>query len=154
GREVEIRAILERLRSAAFVVIAGASGLGKSSLSRAGVIPRLCEGALDERRWSSATLTPGKKPIFSFATALAPYLGVDEEMLAQVIERDNQDVYRQLRRRVKVRGPLVLFIDQLEELVTLSNEVERAIVIQMLEAFSAPCQSLRVLATVRADFLV
>src|SRR6185436_2559248 len=39
GRGPEIRAILERLRSEPMVLIAGDSGVGKSSLCRAGVLP-------------------------------------------------------------------------------------------------------------------
>src|SRR5205823_10272465 len=41
GRDTEVREITEALRSMRFVLVAGDSGVGKSSLLRAGVIPRL-----------------------------------------------------------------------------------------------------------------
>src|SRR6185369_10044065 len=36
GRDADVRAVVERLRSDAFVLVAGSSGVGKSSLCRAG----------------------------------------------------------------------------------------------------------------------
>src|SRR5215470_5859675 len=44
GREVETRAVVERLRSDPVVVVAGDSGVGKSSLCRAGVMPLIAAG--------------------------------------------------------------------------------------------------------------
>ncbi len=75
GRSREISAMLEDLRSLraagkrAPLMFAGASGSGKSSLLKAGVIPRL-------RRESPAWLPlrsfrPGADPLFSFAEALS-----------------------------------------------------------------------------------
>ena len=40
------RALLERMRAAPFVLVTGDSGVGKSSLCRAGVLPAVLEGAL------------------------------------------------------------------------------------------------------------
>ena len=44
GREGDIRAVLDRLRGSHLVLVAGESGVGKSSLCRAGVLPRVAQG--------------------------------------------------------------------------------------------------------------
>src|SRR5690606_17426579 len=43
GRGAEIRAVVDRLRVQSFVLVAGDSGVGKSSLCRAGVLPAVSE---------------------------------------------------------------------------------------------------------------
>src|SRR6185436_4943028 len=50
GRDAEVRALVERLRSDSFVLVAGSSGAGKSSLCRAAVLPAVLAGAVDEKR--------------------------------------------------------------------------------------------------------
>ena len=44
GRDADIDAIRDRMRPGAIVVVIGASGSGKSSLVRAGIVPRVSEG--------------------------------------------------------------------------------------------------------------
>lgn len=70
------------------VVVTGASGSGKSSLIRAGLIPRL-DG------WSTVRCTPGRSPVDAFTTALDALAARDDEL-----------------------GPECLVVDQLEELWT------------------------------------
>ncbi len=153
GRDAEVRAAAERLRAEPLVVIAGASGVGKSSLCRAGVLPRIRDGALDGRRWTVAVCTPGKRPLAALATAIAPWLGEpNEEDLAARL-RQPREAVRELRRRQAVAGPLVVFVDQLEELTTVSEPAEAAAVAALIEELAVPGPGLRLLATVRADFL-
>src|SRR5262249_13735744 len=78
GRDPDVRAVLERLRSEPFVLICGGSGVGKSSLCRAAVLPRVGEGALaDGRVWNSAIAVPGRNALHALANALAPALKQD-----------------------------------------------------------------------------
>jgi hypothetical protein len=83
GREDEIIAIRQLLRKQArlgrpFVLIAGASGSGKSSLACAGVLPTVAayEGNQDGLRWRMVILTPGtdKDPLLTLAKAVAAEL--------------------------------------------------------------------------------
>jgi ABC-type Fe3+/spermidine/putrescine transport system ATPase subunit len=46
GREADVARLLDKLRTSRFLAILGASGSGKSSVVRAGLIPRLQAGAL------------------------------------------------------------------------------------------------------------
>ncbi|GAA1262212.1 WD40 repeat domain-containing protein [Saccharothrix xinjiangensis] len=70
GRERSTAALVSRLGSAAetggIVMLVGASGAGKSSLVRAGVIPAIRAGALavaGSGKWPAVVVTPGADPI-------------------------------------------------------------------------------------------
>jgi ABC-type multidrug transport system fused ATPase/permease subunit len=72
GRETLVNELLVRVKESRFVVIAGPSGSGKSSLVRAGLIYALKQGAIpNSDRWLYATLTPGRDPIESLALAMS-----------------------------------------------------------------------------------
>ncbi len=80
GRAVDIRRALDLWREAAnrqtpFLLVVGASGAGKSSLARAGLMPRLTTPGVEERvdAWRVAAFRPGDRPTDPF-TALAEAL--------------------------------------------------------------------------------
>jgi len=66
GREAEVAAFLERLRSVPVLPVVGPSGAGKSSFVQAGVIPRLRENAA----WLVLTVRPGSDPFLTLASRL------------------------------------------------------------------------------------
>jgi serine/threonine protein kinase/formylglycine-generating enzyme required for sulfatase activity len=149
GRGSEIRAVIERLRSDPFVLVTGDSGVGKSSLCRAGVLPHVAEGAFgDGLSWKAAQLVPGQHPLAMLSAAIAPFVELDEARI-----RDQPaDVARELRRVRGRDGGFVLFIDQFEELVTIADRDEAAAFARVL-AQLAGTPSIRILATVRGDFV-
>lgn len=153
GRDSEIRATLERLSTEAFVLVAGDSGVGKSSLCRAGVLPRLSDWLDRRRTWSVVSFVPGKHPVAALAAALAPYLGLAEAELERRMLDEAAALGRELRRGQGEARGVVLFIDQLEELVTLGEPREAALVAEVLGWLTSPAPGVRVLATVRGDFL-
>jgi ABC-type dipeptide/oligopeptide/nickel transport system ATPase subunit len=57
GRERYVETIIDKLNQYHFVSIVGNSGSGKSSLLRAGVIPKL----MAQQEWIILTMRPGKK---------------------------------------------------------------------------------------------
>ena len=60
GREPMIDAVLDRLAQTRLVVVHGSSGCGKSSLVKAGVLPRLeQEHSLHGVSWRTAQMRPG-----------------------------------------------------------------------------------------------
>ncbi|MEU4800887.1 WD40 repeat domain-containing protein [Actinosynnema sp. NPDC023587] len=70
GRERSTAALVSRLSASAdsggIVVLVGASGAGKSSLVRAGVIPAIRAGAVavpGSERWPAIVVTPGADPV-------------------------------------------------------------------------------------------
>ena len=64
GRQGQIIELLERLYHHHFVAVVGSSGSGKSSLIRAGLVPRLKGGFLvqDRNQWITAVMKPGGNP--------------------------------------------------------------------------------------------
>src|SRR5207249_3373371 len=98
----------------------GDSGIGKSSICRAGVLPLVAQGALGTRRWQIVTWIPGRGPLTSVSEALATGLGMRREEVRQLLERDPAQLVRELVVRLGASRGLLLFADQLEELATQS----------------------------------
>jgi serine/threonine protein kinase/formylglycine-generating enzyme required for sulfatase activity len=152
GRRGEIRELVQRVQSEPLVVIGGDSGTGKSSLCRAGVLPWLVE----HDGWSRVDVVPGRHPVQSLAAALAAWSEVDEATLTTLVREAPDALARAIRRRVSRAdhpGRLLLFVDQLEELLTLAEPDEARAVAAALAALAVHGPSVRVLATVRSDFL-
>ena len=147
GRGLEVGAVIERLRTESVVVVAGDSGVGKSSLCRAGVIPAVLDGALGGgRTWRTLTVVPGRRPLAALAAALE-----DPELAGRVLA-DPGLLARELHRRAGHDG-MILFVDQLEELVTVGDPDEVAAFDAALARISEGVAGVRLITTVRADFL-
>ena len=177
GRRGEIRELVDRVTTEAFVIVGGDSGTGKSSLCRAGVLPWLAENA----GWSCVEVVPGRHPVRSLTAALAAWTGIDEADLATTLRDSPEAIARVIRKHIVASdrssrrgqsgpapastgdplpenssGPplrLLLFVDQLEELLTLSEPEEARVVAAALAALAVRTPSVRVLATGRSDFL-
>ena len=143
GRGVLTDWLLSRLRGTAstegptrFLAIVGASGSGKSSLARAGVLAKLQAGELPgSQNWPQIICRPENRPLESLATALAGLEGdnlgpiAKSELIANLTKAllESPD-----RLHLVAQGALpandrdwrmVVFVDQFEELFTL-NVVE------------------------------
>jgi serine/threonine protein kinase len=151
GRASEVRTLVERLRTEPLVLLAGDSGVGKTSLCRAGVLPLLHEGALEEgKEWSVVAIIPGRRPLLALAAALCEALGTTEEGLISVLGAEPEALGPMLRRAA--RGT-VLFIDHLEELFTIADPGEAAALAGVLGHLTVLTPGVRVLLSVRGDFL-
>jgi formylglycine-generating enzyme required for sulfatase activity len=154
GRSNEIGTIIERLRTEAFILVAADSGIGKSSLCRAGVLPLIREGALGAgRQWQVQSLVPGRNLLESLCTVLSPILQSDVGQLAEQLLLDPTSLGRELHKHLSERDGLVLFIDQLEEVVTISDPAEVAAVGKALGHLVNRIPGVRMLMTARSDFL-
>ncbi|MFL5361311.1 MAG: protein kinase domain-containing protein [Myxococcales bacterium] len=154
GRGAEIGVVVDRLRSDPFVLVAGDSGVGKSSLCRAGVIPAILDGALGPgRRWIAASLVPGRNPLASLAAALAPALETDVASLALAMKNEPGTLARMVAKGLGDGLGLLVFVDQLEELLTISDPEETRLVDFALAALASGLPGVRLLATLRADFI-
>jgi WD40 repeat protein/class 3 adenylate cyclase len=71
GRDELVAHLLARLITTRLVAVVGASGSGKSSVVRAGLLPALTRELSNERLWTSAVLVPGAQPRRALAQALA-----------------------------------------------------------------------------------
>jgi len=150
GRQREILAVVERLRAESFVLVAGDSGVGKSSLCLGGVLPLVADGALgDGRTWSVAALVPGERPTAAVEAALAPYLG--EQDIEDLIASQPTDLGRRIGQSQGRGHGVLLFVDQLEELLTLSPAPQAATMAEFLDRLSLGIPGVRLLAAVRSD---
>ncbi|CDR01378.1 transcriptional regulator, XRE family [Streptomyces iranensis] len=127
GREETAAQLVEMARRHRLSVVVGASGSGKSSLLRAGLIPQLRrpEQDADERPAAVRVLTPGARPM------------------------DRLD----LLTPAKGRGDTWVLVDQFEELFTLcACPEDRDAFLERLLAAREPGSRLRVVLALRADF--
>src|SRR5690606_22892440 len=87
GREDLTAKLLAHLREGKrFLAIFGASGSGKSSLVRAGLIPAIRRGELSgSDTWPLVVFTPGIRPIESLAKRLLPLIG-GGRLLPEVVQ--------------------------------------------------------------------
>jgi WD40 repeat protein/DNA-binding SARP family transcriptional activator len=178
GRETLTAKLMKCLHEANFLsVIIGASGSGKSSLVRAGVVPALKKGVklINGTRppegsadWQVHIITPTAHPL----EALAIELTRDSESvtvaatLVDDLSKDPRSLYFFLSRRTQIDSSshTLLVIDQFEELFTLCrDEFEReAFIDNLLTALTPPSVPLgearrgegniTLIITLRADF--
>ena len=149
GRSKMIDALAAAVRGSAFVAVVGASGSGKSSLVRAGLVPRLRA----DPTVLVATMTPGAHPIRELAAALgqvAPMTVNLDPLLLGEPDGLTRAISGTLRGEAR---ELVVVIDQMEELWTdASRDARKAFVDVMVGTLAADrSYRLRVVATVRAD---
>jgi WD40 repeat protein len=147
GRERATEAFLNRLQMQSLLAVVGHSGAGKSSFVQAGVIPGLPAG------WRALTVRPGPAPLATLAARLEAggVAGVDRAALA----RDVAALGAALRADAARRGPIVLVVDQLEELFTLCLDAaeQRQYADALAHAAGAAEDPVRVIFTLRDDFL-
>ncbi|MFH9075793.1 helix-turn-helix domain-containing protein [Streptomyces alboflavus] len=126
GRDEVTDALVRAAAEHRVFAVFGPSGSGKSSLLRAGLIPRLRSLDGPHRPAAVRILTPGEHPLRTHATACVPAPG-------------EQDTW--------------LVVDQFEEVFTLCRDTgERAGYLARLLAAAEPGSRLRVVLGVRADF--
>ena len=169
GRDEDVHELVNRLKQSRLLMVVGDSGSGKSSLVKAGLIPKFRGGALAERRdpradtniWHVVETRPRSNPFDSLADSVAA--------AARAIGR-NQDDIRTLRRMVRGQKPqevadalgdgapenarILLVVDQFEELFTLSDKIFRLPYVEALLHLAkqdSPAE-FRVVLTMRRDY--
>ena len=148
GREKLVDAFANRLKVQPLLAVVGRSGAGKSSFVQAGVIPALPKG------WRAITIRPGTSPLGALLARLEH--GGFAPITRDAIERDHEALGVLLREDAARRGPLLLVIDQLEEMFTLCHDPdERRAFAEAVSAAARTAEDpVRVIFTLRDDFLV
>ncbi len=139
--------------AARFVCVTGASGSGKSSLVHAGVVPRL-----RRHRWQVlAPLAPAGEPVGRLAALAATMTGGQRQAALREMWSDANAFAKAVRAwRVKTgnrHGRVLLIVDQMEELVTLSGPAERSLFLDQVAVALNADRRLWVVATLRIEFL-
>jgi len=176
GRDVFVGKLEEAVDRYPLVAVVGASGSGKSSLVRAGLIPRLRRRSR-EPVWQIAAMIPGGRPFLALARALLPLrepekilqwskgtIDDEAERLEQRLARDGAShlahVVEQILQEERGTTRLLLLVDQWEELythrtgageaaTTYGESVRDFIHMLRVGVQQAPLQ---VVLTLRADF--
>ena len=154
GREELVARLAQRLRERSFLAVIGASGSGKSSLVRAGLIPALGESVGPTSGYRVVMLTPTARPLESLAVALARPGGApaDTASLVDSLAGDPRTLRLALRTVAGQGRPLVV-VDQFEGLFTeCGDERERSAFIENLVAATEKDGDASVVLTLRADF--
>jgi len=148
GREPEISQIWRKLTARRLLALIGPSGVGKSSLLRAGLIPSAPEG------WGVIYCQPGDSPYSALARALAPEFRDDPDAIAKLVDIPDDDTAVAVFSRWRgLHDHVLLVIDQFEELFTqnpLEIQERFAVVLRRLSDQSG----VNVLLALRDDFLI
>jgi hypothetical protein len=149
GREDEIQSLVQKVQDCCFVPLIGASGSGKSSLVRAGLVPRLLELG-----WRVLEpIKPGSNPIAELKLALRSVFA--EDQIAGVYECiDRQDLATVLTGLPEPQRCL-LVVDQFEEVFTLCTDraLQAAFIQTLTSAMRQETPRLTIVTTMRADFV-
>ena len=170
GRDDDIERLIHKVEESAFVAVVGASGSGKSSLVRAGLLPNL-----DARirvpqpgAWVTLTCLPGHDPFKSLAqqvATLSPTPGslTEIDALAERFRTTDTGLIDALSALTAAApAPVLLFIDQFEELFTVARDSSqtpagdramRARFVANLASTAADSKGfVKIVMTMRADF--
>ncbi|WP_432842141.1 hypothetical protein [Dactylosporangium sp. CA-092794] len=148
GRERLVEELTTALSRRRLVGLFGASGAGKSSLLRAGLVAGIRPAVL---------FTPGSHPLEECAISLATLTGTTPAALVAAFESDPRGLHlaaRQAMAALPDDQDLLIVVDQFEEVFTLcADPAVRARFIELLvTAARSPDSRCRVVLGVRADF--
>ena len=162
GRGPEIDQLLRQFSGpeVRFVAVVGVSGSGKSSLVKAGVLPRLRAGIIGNAPWIDVCFKPGERggnPFLALAFVLKDALGLTgrtEPEIARALQSNPKEAEAHvcaLLAKHPAAGELLLFIDQFEELFTQSGPSDRRDFLAFVDSIVVH-RRVRVIVTMRADF--
>lgn len=166
GRDPEIAQVrasligMARFPDPRMGVVVGASGAGKSSLLRSGVIPRLRK---DEKKWLILPrVEPGRRPLNVLRSALiqarptGQNAGDWEATVDKALEGHSADLNVLIQRLAPDREPehILLFIDQMEQALLNLDQGETQPFFRFLSrVVSMPEARMLVISTLRSDML-
>jgi energy-coupling factor transporter ATP-binding protein EcfA2 len=180
GRETQTYALYRLIVQSRFVAVVGSSGSGKSSLVRAGLLPLLADESEDPggRKWLLKEMRPGDAPLARLADALAELSHDEDPVIAATrrerIQFDLGSSFGIAKVLDKIEGlgdaTFLLVVDQFEELFRFagsaasgtagdlrdavrSRDEAADFVKLLLEASRSPAHHVRVLLTMRSDFI-
>ncbi|MDI6102325.1 hypothetical protein QLQ12_27275 [Actinoplanes sp. NEAU-A12] len=158
GRERLVNELLDSLASRRVLAVFGPSGSGKSSVLRAGLLPRIArDGLSSDCGWPVALMAPGADPLTGLVRAVATSLTVPVADLVTELMRDPGALDTAVGKALAGEPDeveLLLVVDQFEESFTQCGDDvrRRAFFAALLDAAQAEDSRVRVVLGVRADF--
>jgi WD40 repeat protein len=176
-----VDAAADRLDGCGLLMVTGASGVGKSSLVQAGLVPAVTAGRLTagSHRWPRIVMTPTHHPVDELAARLAALSGVTASSAGDILMKRPGEVAQFIRQVVLTASApgdsaaepepaaasrLLLVVDQFEELFTLIPDTQPDAVAERDAFLTALCAAattgvgptnepaLLAVITVRSDF--
>ncbi len=168
GREKLTAQLVTRIETTRFLVIAGPSGSGKSSLARAGLMHTLRRGvqlnaptniSTGSENWLYEILTPGRNPLSDLARVVSSFTG-KLQTGDEIVQRGRADETLLHRWADIALGDqktrrAIFLVDQFEEIFTqVTDESERAAFLNLL-VYAAAAENGRVtiVCCTRSDFI-
>ncbi|MEH2092360.1 nSTAND1 domain-containing NTPase [Nostoc sp.] len=152
GRRQLVRDILAKLSEKPFVPIIGASGSGKSSVVRAGLIPQL-----DDSQWQVLKpIMPGFKPLRKLSGAFERFFeGPDKEEQLENLIYTEPNSLPAILKNLSGSAKFLLVVDQFEEVFTggASLQEKQRFIDLLTQVVEITDSRLAVVITMRADFL-
>ncbi|HEX3150390.1 MAG TPA: hypothetical protein VHR66_20095, partial [Gemmataceae bacterium] len=178
GRDEQVDRILQRLGDNRFLALVGASGCGKSSLARAGMMSALMAGRMTQvgAGWRIAAFEPGARPLSNLADALVRAGWPADASKSDAAADARDGILANLRRGPfglaktvsEYWGPnatrlipdgrqLLLLVDQFEEIFRFHRDHDpneaAAFVALLLRTAKTPSLPVYVVLTMRSDYL-
>jgi WD40 repeat protein len=165
GRDDDIRRLIERCEArraqggAKLIALLGSSGSGKSSLLRAGVIPRLKRAG---RNWVvTPPMRPRLRPVDELAVALAAASGPGADwrkLKDDLLRPDPARVLTELANELRVKASageaqILIPIDQAEELFGVADPGEAQRFLEILSQALSESVPFMAIMAIRSDFL-
>ncbi|ARV60551.1 hypothetical protein BZZ01_19660 [Nostocales cyanobacterium HT-58-2] len=159
GRQALTEKLYEFVSKRSLTMVLGASGTGKSSLVKAGLIPYLkqLQKNSNQQQWHIlATIRPGESPLKALNNALISANLAATSITRLTTEQKVESLFGSLSTwsQNNPQSKLLLVIDQLEELITLCrDDQERENFLELLaQAIANYSEQLRIVLTLRSDF--
>jgi len=158
GRDADVQRLLEKLKGTRFLAVLGASGSGKSSLVRAGLVAALKRAVVGDERWETVILRPGAHPLEALAARLVRARAeVPMQQTLDGLAADPRTLHLAISLALAERPAgtrVLLVVDQFEEVFTLCrDERERkAFFANLVYAATIPGGGAGVVLAMRADF--
>lgn len=141
GRDDLVGELVARVRDQRLTAVVGASGSGKTSLLRAGLLPVLGDHVV---------MTPGPRPLEECAVRLADVVGMAPCDLYRELAAAPENLHLRIRQaRAGHADDLVFVVDQLEE--AFGDREGDAFVTAVVHAATAATSRVRVVLAIRAD---
>lgn len=170
GREEHVTDILSKLKHNHFVAVVGSSGTGKSSLIKAGVLPKLSAQTTkdNEAEWQVVSMKPGHSPILNLAEAICENLKLSQDekidqfkkKLNDLMNNSSLGLVQGMRSSLKANTKLLILVDQFEEVFRFSGEEQSELkerynsfvklIIDTIKQRDVPIYAI---LTLRSDFL-
>src|SRR6516162_8987068 len=165
GRQAAIDKLVDAVQRQRFLAVVGASGSGKSSVVRAGLVPRLRSDR--HATWETVILVPTDQPLKALARALIPLLEPTMGEVDSLAEANKlaehfrsrtvflADIVERVLEKQPGTNRVLIVIDQFEELYTLTSDekARRRFVDELLAISSrAECKA-NIILTLRGDFV-